>query len=85
MRGCPLADARLLAIAADHAVSAAQVCVRWALQRGAIAALGTGSNASTVGGFTRENLGVWDFQLTRADMSTINMMAAPSDHHRLQT
>ena len=40
MRGCPFTDATVGKIATSHNVSAAQVCVRWTLQRGAIAALG---------------------------------------------
>jgi hypothetical protein len=38
--------------------------VRWTLQRGAIAALGTGKDASKVGSYTKEDLDVWDFALT---------------------
>ena len=43
----------MLAAASAHSVSAAQVCVRWTLQRGAIAALGTGADASKVEQYTQ--------------------------------
>ena len=49
-----------------------QVCVRWVLQRGAIAALGTGDDPAKVEQYTQENLQVWHFNLTSAEMATLN-------------
>jgi diketogulonate reductase-like aldo/keto reductase len=72
MRGCPFTDQHVNSIAQKHAVSTAQVCIRWVLQRGAIAALGTGSDASTVEDYTKENLDVWSFELSDQEMATLN-------------
>lgn len=77
MRGCPFTDPTVVKIAAAHGVGPAQVCVRWTLQRGAIAALGTGKDASKVGSYTKEDLDVWDFALTDADMVALNALSAP--------
>ena len=73
-RGCPFTDPAVLAIGKAHGVGAAQVCLRWTLQRGAIAAIGTGANAATIEQYTQEDLDVWDFELTDADMATLNAM-----------
>eukprot|EP01050_Picozoa_sp_SAG11_P024415 SAG11_NODE_5187_length_1636_cov_1.497723_2_plen_326_part_01 len=72
MRGCPFSDKALGAIATKHSVSVAQVCVRWVLQRGCIAALGTGDDTTKVDEYTKENLGVWGFNLTDSEMAIIN-------------
>ena len=64
----------MAAIAKAHSVGAAQVCVRWTLQRGAIAALGTGDNASTVAQYTKENMDVWGFELTSAEMGILDKL-----------
>jgi len=57
MRGCPFTHPTVEAIAKAHSASAAQVCLRWALQRGAVLASGTGSNASKAAAYSKENLG----------------------------
>ena len=72
MRGCPFTDPHVAGIAKAHKVSAAQVCVRWTLQRGAIAALGTGDDSSKVREYTEENLGVWTFKLSSAEMAILD-------------
>jgi len=72
MRGCPFTDPDLGAIAAAHKVSPAQVCLRWVLQHGAVIASGTGSNATTAGAYSKENLGVFDFELSAAEMMKLN-------------
>ena len=72
MRGCPFSDPDLGAIAAAHKVSPAQVCLRWVLQHGAVIASGTGSNATTAGTYSKENLGIFDFELSDAEMMKLN-------------
>lgn len=72
LKGCPWTDPRLNSIAKAHGVSTAQVCLRWVVQRGAIVAVGTGSNASAVGAYTAENLAVFDFALGAADMQYLS-------------
>lgn len=73
-RGCPFTDPSVLAIGKAHGVGAAQVCIRWTLQRGAIAAIGTGADPTTVDQYTQEDLDVWDFELTDEEMTTLNAM-----------
>ena len=72
LKGCPWNDAGAQKIADKHGKSLAQVCLRWVLDRGAIAAAGTGANASTVGDYAKENLDVYDFSLDAADMAYLN-------------
>ena len=72
LRGCPFNDPRLTAIAKAHTVTESQVCMRWVLQRGAVIAAGTGSNATTAPGYARENIGVFAFELSSAEMATLN-------------
>ena len=79
--GCPFTDPTLLSMARTHNVSAAQICLRWTLQRGAIVAAGTGANASTVGEYSAENLGALDFALTAAEMSTLSAMSPQPQPH----
>lgn len=75
--GCPMSDARVLTIAAAHGASAAQVCLRWTLQRGAVIAAGTGGNIATVAQYAKENLAVLDasFELSDAEMDTLNKIS----------
>mmetsp|Transcript_1898 Transcript_1898/g.4766 ORF Transcript_1898/g.4766 Transcript_1898/m.4766 type:complete len:282 (-) Transcript_1898:34-879(-) len=72
LKGCPTEDADVKAIAASHSVSTYQVCLRWVLDRGCIMAAGTGSNASTVGPYAAENLAIYNFTLTAAEMAKLN-------------
>ena len=46
--------------------------MRWVLQRGAVIAAGTGSNATKAPGYARENIGIFDFELSSAEMITLN-------------
>jgi len=73
LKGCPTSDATLVAIAEAHHVSAVQVCLRWILQRGAIVATGTGSNATKVSGYAKSDFEVYDNPvLTDTEMHTLN-------------
>jgi len=72
IKGCPFDNKVVTDAAAAHGVSAAQVCLRYILERGAIVAAGTGANASQVGPYAKENLGVYDFQLTAAEVKALN-------------
>jgi diketogulonate reductase-like aldo/keto reductase len=62
------------AIAKAHSTGAAQVCLRWVLQRGAVMAIGTGSNATTIDQYTKEDLDLFGFSLTEAEMTKLNSM-----------
>jgi diketogulonate reductase-like aldo/keto reductase len=72
LRGCPFGDPRLATIAQAHDHTESQVCLRWVLQRGAVLASGTGSNASTAPQYARENLGIFDFALSDTEMDSLN-------------
>ncbi len=61
-----LNDATILEIAAAHGVTAAQVILRWHLQRGVVAIPGS-SNPDHI----LENISVFDFSLTDAEMAAI--------------
>ena len=47
---------------------------RWAIQRGAAVAAGTGANTSTTGEYAKENLGALSVQLSATDMVALNNM-----------
>eukprot|EP01051_Picozoa_sp_SAG22_P008363 SAG22_NODE_634_length_8373_cov_4.731085_2_plen_185_part_00 len=64
----------LTKIADAHKVSAAQVCLRYILDKGAIMAIGTGSDASKIDEYTEEDLGVYSFSLTAAEVKQIDAM-----------
>lgn len=59
-------------IAKAHNTGTAQVCLRWVLQRGAVMAVGTGSNPTSIANYTKEDLDIFGFELTAAEMATIN-------------
>lgn len=70
-RGRVLSDPTVLAIAEDHDKSTAQVCLRWELQHGWLP-LPKSVTASRI----RENLEVFDFELTAEQMQALDNMAA---------
>eukprot|EP01048_Picozoa_sp_COSAG05_P019491 COSAG05_NODE_3067_length_2363_cov_1.393551_1_plen_105_part_00 len=76
---CPFSNPSVTKIATAHKVSTAQVCLRWIIERGCTIAVGTGSDVSKVKDYTKENLDLWSFSLTAADMATLNAIAKP-DH-----
>ncbi|TPF86426.1 glyoxal reductase [Bifidobacterium sp. UTCIF-37] len=65
--GTLLADPRLSEIGAKYGKSAAQVVIRWHIQRGVIV-LPKSTHADRI----RQNLDVFDFQLSDADMAAVN-------------
>eukprot|EP00041_Stephanoeca_diplocostata_P015856 m.305232 g.305232 ORF g.305232 m.305232 type:complete len:421 (+) comp20177_c0_seq1:127-1389(+) len=75
MRGCPFkgpGSTTVAGIAQTHNVSVSQVCLRWVLQRGCVIASGTGADSSTVGPYAKENLDIFNFSLTPAEMGSLN-------------
>jgi len=70
LKGCPFGDAKTEKVAAAHDMSMAQLCLRWALQRGAIIAAGTGNDTAKVAAYSQENLDVFKpaFQLSSEEM-----------------
>ena len=59
-------------IANAHGKGISQVCLRWVLQRGAIMAIGTGGNATTIDAYTKEDLDLFGFELTDAEVAQIS-------------
>ena len=64
-----LGDPRLVAIAAAHEVTTAQVLVRWQLQHGVVV-LPRSVRPERI----RENFSVWDFELTPDELAVIDAM-----------
>ena len=79
MRGCPFKDEKAQAIATKHKVSVAQVCIRWTLQRGAIAAVGTGHDPAKVEEHAKSNLDVYSFELSPQEMDILNGLSKPKN------
>ena len=74
MKGCPFTNPALTAIATKHGKSAAQVCLRWVLDRGCISATGTGLDATKAAAYAKENLGIYDFALTPDEVKALNVL-----------
>ena len=70
-RGAPMSDARVKQIAAAHGVCAAQVVLKWSLQRGVAVVTGTDNVAHM-----RSDLDLWGFSLTDAEMNTISALSS---------
>eukprot|EP00039_Didymoeca_costata_P019071 m.336114 g.336114 ORF g.336114 m.336114 type:complete len:306 (-) comp17762_c0_seq1:21-938(-) len=71
MKGCPFTNPKAIAIAKNHNVGVSQVCLRYILQRGAIMAVGTGSDPTTVGPYAKEDMDLFGFNLTAEEMNTM--------------
>jgi len=72
MKGCPSTDATVTAIAAAHGVSPYQICLRFILDRGCVAATGTGKNPDHVTPEAVEDLAVYDFKLSDTELAQLN-------------
>jgi len=72
MRGCPFSDPDVKSIAVAHGVGVSQVCLRWVLQKGAMMAVGLGSNTSKMDGYAKADLDLYSFELNDAEMSTLS-------------
>ena len=77
---CPLAlgkvagDAAIKAIAARHKRTAAQVTLRWLVQQGDVIAIPRTSKVERL----RENLAVFDFELSSDDMRAMSRLTRPN-------
>ena len=72
--GSLLNDATVAAIGRAHGKTAAQVALRWVLQQGHTLTTSTESEAHM-----KANLDVYDWQLSHADMATLNQLATSPD------
>lgn len=70
-----LGNETISAIATDHGVTAAQVILRWNLQKGVVVIPGS-SNPD----YIRENLDIFDFELTQEEMNRINALDRGEKH-----
>lgn len=73
--GALLGDPVIGRIAAAHGKSPAQVILRWNLQNGVIVIPGSGNPAHI-----RENISVFDFALSEAEMQTIAQLNRDEKH-----
>eukprot|EP00936_MAST-01D_sp_MAST-1D-sp1_P000607 g607.t1 len=76
LKGCPFDADAVKSPAATYNKTAAQVCLRWAVQRAGALASGTGSDDKTVRQYTEENLDIFDFKLTDAEMLALDTYQA---------
>ena len=72
MRGCPFDDADVQAIADNHGVEIAQVCLRWVVQHDAVLAIGLGENATTIPEYAKTNLDIFSFELEDDEMAFLD-------------
>jgi diketogulonate reductase-like aldo/keto reductase len=72
LKGCDRTNPTVVAVAQTHNKTTFQVCLRFIVDRGAVMAVGTGSDPSSVASFTKKNLGIFDFKLTTAEMTQLN-------------
>ena len=73
INGCPFDDQSVVGpAAAKYGKSAVQVCLRWGLQKAGIVATGTGRNASTAPSYSKDDLDIFDFELTAAEMTALD-------------
>jgi len=79
---CPVAlgrvvgDPVLVAIGAAYGKTAAQVALRWLVQQGDVIAIPRTSRPERL----HENLAIFDFQLTAAEMNRISLLRRPGPH-----
>jgi diketogulonate reductase-like aldo/keto reductase len=65
-----LANPKIVQIAAAHGVAAAQVVLRWALQKGQVV-IPRSSNKERMA----QNLRLWEFELSPADLGMIDSLS----------
>lgn len=70
-----LADSTIVEIAKAHDVTAAQVILRWNLQKGVVVIPGSGNPEHI-----RENLDIFDFELTKEEMERMNALNRDEKH-----
>jgi len=75
MKGCPFSDPTVTSIADSHGVSAAQVCLRWTLEKDCIMATGTGSDPGKAGTYAKEDLDIYGFALSAEEVAQLDGLA----------
>ena len=74
MKGCNFSSPVISKIGTSHNKSAAQVCLRYIIDRDAVIAVGTGSSTDDAKMYTPEDLDIFDFQLSKDEMATLNAL-----------
>ena len=72
LHGCKFTDPRVVALGAKYNASASQVCMVWTRQRGCAMAVGVGTHAANWAQYTREDLDIFRFNMTAAEIQTLN-------------
>jgi 2,5-diketo-D-gluconate reductase A len=72
MGGCMYSAPEVKSLSAKYSVSGAQICGAWTRQRGFTMAVSSGCNASTAAEYTRENLGIFSFNLTAGEVENLS-------------
>jgi len=75
MKGCPFTDPTAESIAKAHGVSVSQVCLRYILERGCAMAVGTGADPAKASAYAKENLGIYNFSLTAAELKALSQLS----------
>jgi len=78
MAGCKFSDPTVLALAARYSASASQVCGAWTRQRGCTMALGFGTDEATAAAYIREDLDIFRFNMTDAEVAALDALASSS-------
>lgn len=74
MKGCDFKDKTIAQIAASHGKSAAQVCLRFIVDRGCVMAVGTGSDKGNAPTYSKENLDIFDFKLSDDEVTQLGKL-----------
>jgi len=74
MKGCNFSSPTITSIGQTHNKTAAQVCLRYVVDRGCVVAVGTGSSAASAAAYTKEDLNIFDFKLSQAEMQSLNAL-----------
>lgn len=72
MKGCNRSEPAVIEAASNHNVSTFQICQRYIVDRGCILTVGTGSDPKTVGSFAKENIEIFNFQLTAEEVKALS-------------
>ena len=80
MSGCGFTAPLVTRLAKKYAVSAAAVCGAWTLQRGCTMAVSTGCDDAKVPTYTAEDLDVFGFRMTAAELAQISALGNSSSH-----
>jgi len=75
MKNCKFNDTTVTNIAQAHNATAAQVCIRYVLDRNCTAAVGTGSTADTAHKYAIEDLESYKFKLSSAEVAALGALA----------